>query len=90
MRRDLDGWYYFVDRIKDSLRVRGENISSFEVEAPIWDHPSVADVAVVSVRADLEGSEDEVKACIVLKPGFSLAPTELIVWCEQRMEEREM
>lgn len=84
MRRDGDGWYYFVDRLKDALRRRGENISSFEVEAPIRQHPAVAEVAIVAVKAET-GGEDEVKACVVLKPGCSLSPPDLIAWCEQRL-----
>lgn len=85
LRRDAEGWYYFVDRIKDALRRRGENISSFEVEEPIRSHPAVLDVAVIGVPADLAGGEDEVKACIVLKPGHDLSPVELTEWCEARM-----
>lgn len=84
MRRDADGWYYFVDRLKDALRRRGENISSYEVEAPIREHPAVADVAVVAVK-ETQGGEDEVKACIVLQPGQTLRPEALLEWCEQRL-----
>ena len=85
LRRDKDGWYYFVDRMKDALRRRGENISSFEVEEPIRDHPAVLDVAVIAVPADVEGGEDEVKVCVVLRPDASLAPEALMAWCEERM-----
>ena len=85
LRRDAEGWYYFVDRIKDALRRRGENISSFEVEEPIREHPAVADVAVVAVPADIAAGEDEVKACVVLKEGHTLTAPELIQWCEPRM-----
>lgn len=85
LRRDPEGWYYFIDRVKDALRRRGENISSFEVEAPIRENEAVEDVAVIGVPADMEAGEDEVKACVVLKPGKSLTPEELIAWCEPRM-----
>ena len=85
LRRDAEGWYYFVDRIKDALRRRGENISSFEVEEPIRDHPAVADVAVIAVPADVAAGEDEVKACVVLKQGSTLSAPELAAWCESRM-----
>lgn len=85
VRQDAEGWFYYVDRIKDSLRRRGENISSFEVERPIAEHPAVADVAVVAVAADTDGGEDEVKACVILKAGQTLAPADLLMWCEARM-----
>lgn len=60
--RDGDGWFWFVDRLKDSIRRRGENISSYEVEAVLAAHPGVAAAAVVTVPAQ-EG-EDEVLAIL--------------------------
>lgn len=84
-RRDHEGWFYFVDRIKDALRRRGENISSFEVEEPIREHPAVLDVAVVGVPADVEGGEDEVMAYVVLKQGMHATPEELIEWWDRRV-----
>lgn len=85
VRRDEGGWYYYVDRLKDALRRRGENISSYEVEAPLREHPAVAEVAVVAVPADQEGGEDEVKACVILQPGQSVTPEALIEWAEPRL-----
>ncbi len=81
--RDEDGYLYFVDRKKDSLRRRGENISSFEVERAINTHPSVLESAAVAVKSEL--SEDEVKICVVLKPGETLTPEELIRHVAERM-----
>jgi crotonobetaine/carnitine-CoA ligase len=69
LKRDEDGWYYFLDRIKDALRRRGENISSFEVEHAVSGHPDVREVAVVAAPAAFEGGEDEVVAVVVLAPG---------------------
>jgi crotonobetaine/carnitine-CoA ligase len=63
-RRDADGHLYFVDRKKDSLRRRGENVSSMELERAILAHPAVAAVAVHAVASPL--GEDDIKACIVL------------------------
>jgi carnitine-CoA ligase len=80
---DDDGWLYFVDRKKDALRRRGENISSFEVEAGITVHPEIAEAAVVGVASD--HGEDEVKAVVVRLPGTSLAPADLIEWLVPRM-----
>lgn len=85
LRRDTDGWYYFVDRVKDALRRRGENISSFEVESGLRTHPAVAECAVIGVRADESAGEDEVMACIVLKPGQQVAYEDLIAWADARL-----
>ncbi len=84
-RMDEEGYVYFVDRIKDCIRRRGENISSYEVEAVIAGHEAVADVAAVAVPADIPGGEDEVKVVVVLKEGRTLAPAELVEFCEARM-----
>jgi crotonobetaine/carnitine-CoA ligase len=84
LRQDEQGWFYFVDRFKDALRRRGENISSFEVEAPIRKHPAVADVAVVAVPAE-SGGEDEIKACVQLKDGQGATHEELLRWCESHL-----
>src|SRR6201999_4648069 len=64
LRRDEDGWYYFVDRFKDALRRRGENISSFEVEQGILSSDLVIDCAVIGVPAGMEAGEDEGRGCI--------------------------
>jgi len=83
LRRDETGWYYFVDRYKDALRRRGENISSYEVEQVLLAHPAVLECAVIGVRADIEAGEDEVMA-IVVSEGPS-EPEALWNWCEARM-----
>ena len=67
LRRDEDGWYYFIDRYKDALRRRGENISSYEVEQAILGHPAVVECAVIGVPADQEAGEDEVLAVRLLR-----------------------
>jgi crotonobetaine/carnitine-CoA ligase len=85
LRRDAEGWFHFVDRVKDSLRCRGENVSSFELEAAVLQHPAIAECAVVGIRSGVEAGEDEVKACIVLKPGAPFSFAELAAWCQERM-----
>lgn len=85
VRRDADGWYYFVDRLKDTLRRRGENISSFEVEDVVRSHPAVAECAVVGVPADEDGGEDEVMVFVVPVDGQSVDPAELSAFCVPRM-----
>ncbi|MDE8654523.1 AMP-binding protein [Novosphingobium album (ex Liu et al. 2023)] len=85
LKRDEDGWYYFVGRVKDALRRRGENISAFEVEAVVRGHAAIAECAVIGVRADQAAGEDEVKACVVLVEDAQLDIEDLIRWCEKRM-----
>ncbi len=82
-RKDEEGNFFFMDRKKDALRRRGENISSFEVEKVINSHPKVMESAVYAVPSDL--GEDEVKASVVLKPNETIAPEELIKYCNDRM-----
>ena len=62
--RDERGRYHFVDRLKDSMRRRGENISSMELEAYVNEHPAVSETAAIGVPS--EHGEDEVKICVVL------------------------
>jgi crotonobetaine/carnitine-CoA ligase len=82
-RKDEDGYFYFVDRKKDAIRRRGENISSFEVEKVINTHPQVLECAVFAVPSEL--GEDEVKANVVLKENQTLAFERLIEFCSERM-----
>ncbi|MBS1888692.1 MAG: AMP-binding protein [Actinobacteria bacterium] len=82
--RDAEGWFRFSDRLKDSIRRRGENISSYEVEQALLTHPAVAGAAVFAVPSEL--AEDEVAAAIVLEPGAAaVTPEELLRHCEPRL-----
>ncbi len=81
---DARGRLFFVDRIKDCIRRRGENISSYEVEQVISSHPAVEESAVVAAKSEM-GGEDEVKACVVVRPGHRLGPEELLDYCQERM-----
>ncbi|NQU12622.1 MAG: AMP-binding protein [Desulfobacteraceae bacterium] len=80
---DEEGYFFFVDRKKDALRRRGENISSYEVEKVINSHPAVLESAAVAVKSDL--SEDELMVCLTLRPQNTLTPLELVKYCEDRM-----
>ena len=82
-KKDADEFFYFVDRKKDAIRRRGENISSFEVEKVINTHPSVMESAVFAVPSEL--GEDEVMTAVVLKPDMDESPAELIEFCNDRM-----
>jgi crotonobetaine/carnitine-CoA ligase len=83
LRRDEEGWYYFVDRYKDALRRRGENISSYEIEQAVLAHPNVLECAVIAVPATIEAGEDEVMACVVTDG--MIEPAELYAFCSTKM-----
>ena len=82
-RKDPLGRYHFVDRLKDTIRRRGENISSFEVEAEVLAHPAIAECAAIAVPA--EGAEDEIKVAVVLQDGATLTGAELVEFLTGRM-----
>jgi carnitine-CoA ligase len=81
--RDEDGYFYFLDRMKDSIRRRGENISAFDLECEINTHPAVLECAAIGVPSELE--DEDVKLAVVLRPGMSLAPEELVEFCLERL-----
>ena len=84
-RVDDLGRLHYVDRIKDCIRRRGENISSFEIEQVLNAHPAVAESAVVGVKVAGAGGEEEVMAHVVLAPEAAVDLRELLDWCTPRM-----
>lgn len=82
-RCDADGNYFFVDRMKDAIRRRGENISSFEVEVEIMAHPDIRECAVVAVPNEM--SEDDVLAIVAPAPSRSIDPVELLDFLRPRL-----
>ncbi|MFB2582388.1 ATP-dependent acyl-CoA ligase [Herbiconiux sp. P15] len=80
---EADGWVRFVDRIKDVIRRRGENISSVEVEQVLRDHPDISDVAVYAVDSEL--GEDEVMAAVVAREGHTVDLEDLAEFCRPRL-----
>jgi crotonobetaine/carnitine-CoA ligase len=80
---DRQGNYFFVDRKKDALRRRGENISTFEVEREITAHPDVLDAACVGIQGEL--ADEEVKVFVVPREGCQFDPAELIRFLIPRM-----
>lgn len=82
-RMDAEGNFYFVDRMKDAIRRRGENISSFEVEADVGAYPAVREVAAIAVPNEM--SEDEVMVVVAPVEGHAIDPVDLIEFLEPRM-----
>ncbi len=82
-RVDDEEFLYFVDRKKDSLRRRGENISSFEMEKVLYGHPGLTDVAVHAVASAV--GEDDVKVTVVRKSDVALTAEDLCRWLADRV-----
>ena len=86
--KDKDGWFYFVDRKKDSIRRRGENIAAWSIERVINSHDKVLESAAYGIKSSQVGedyAEDEVMVAVVLKPGESLTPEEILEHCEGKL-----
>ena len=85
VRRDAEGWYYFVDRLKDTIRRRGEYVSSYELEQTVLEHPAVIECAAVAIKAE-EGGDDEIVIFVVFRDeARSTDLREIRAWCEQRI-----
>jgi len=82
-RRDADGWYYIVDRTKDLIIRGGYNVYPREIEEVLMTHPAVSLAAVIGVPHESHG--EEVKAFVILKPGASTTPEEIVAWSKEQM-----
>src|SRR5207247_3608200 len=82
-RQDADGYFYILDRLKEMIVTGGENVYSGEVEAVIYTHPAVREVAVFGIPDPKWG--ELVMACVVLKPGKTLSADELIAYCRRSL-----
>ena len=82
-RLDAEQNLTYIDRVKDSLRRRGENVSSVEVETVVMRHPAVAEAAAVGVPSEL--GEDDILLIVTLRPGATLDCAELLDFCAARM-----
>jgi crotonobetaine/carnitine-CoA ligase len=81
--RDSDGYYYFVDRKKDVIRRRGENLAPYDVESVLNRHPAVFETVVVGVPSPL--GEEDVKAFVQLKPGAVTEAKELFEYAADHL-----
>jgi fatty-acyl-CoA synthase len=80
---DEDGYVYIQDRIKDMIISGGENVYPAEVESAIYGHPAIAEVAVIGIPSAKWG--EEVKACVVAKPGMEVDEADVIAWARERI-----
>lgn len=83
VRRDADGYFFFVSRQKDIIRRHGENISGAELDRVFESHPQVAQAAAIAVPSEL--GEDEVLVAVVAAPQAQLSHEELNGWCRSRL-----
>ncbi|WP_214104734.1 AMP-binding protein [Acrocarpospora catenulata] len=83
--RRPDGYYVFLDRMKDTIRRRGENVSSFFIDKAVSDHPDVMEAAAIGVPSEL--SEEDVKVVAIRRPGSALTEAELSTWLETRLSD---
>jgi crotonobetaine/carnitine-CoA ligase len=88
VRRDEEGWFYFVARKKDIIRRRGENISGAELDRVIGAHPAVHEAAVIAVPSEL--GEDEILAAVTLKPGEQCSAQDIAAWCRQHLAPQKV
>ncbi|MEX0427195.1 long-chain fatty acid--CoA ligase [Nocardioides sp. DS6] len=81
--RDADGWYSIVDRTKDLIIRGGFNVYPREIEEVLLTHPAISLAAVIGVPHDSHG--EEVKAVVILKPGATATPEEIVAWSKDTM-----
>jgi long-chain acyl-CoA synthetase len=82
--QDEEGYFFITERKKDIIIKGGENIAPREVEEVIFSHPKVSEAAVIGVKDEVYG--EEIKACVVLKPGESATQEEIISHCERKLK----
>ncbi|QDM22705.1 AMP-binding protein [Tardiphaga sp. vice154] len=81
---DSDGWVYFVDRLKDRIRRRAENISSYDIEVAAQQFAGVREAAAIGIASEFAG-DDDVKICVVALPGCEVHPEALIIHLAKRL-----
>ena len=82
---DADGYFYFMDRVKDYIRRRGENVSSMEVEKVVNDHPQIKEGAAIGVKAGEGASSEDEIMIVCIAEGEALDPVEFTHWLAERM-----
>jgi len=83
VKRDTDGYFYFVSRKKDIIRRRGENIAGAELDRVIGAHPAVHEAAAIAVPSEL--GEDEILVAVVPKAGHAVSAEDVAQWCRERL-----
>jgi crotonobetaine/carnitine-CoA ligase len=88
VKRDSDGYYYFISRKRDIIRRRGENIAAAELDRVVGEHPAVAEAGTIAVPSEL--GEDEIFVVCALKPDASVTAEEIADWCRARLAPQKV
>lgn len=88
VKRDSDGYYYFISRKRDIIRRRGENIAAAELDRVVGEHPAVAEAGTIAVPSEL--GEDEIFVICALKPGAAVTAQEIADWCKSRLAPQKV
>ncbi|MBX3665850.1 MAG: AMP-binding protein [Burkholderiales bacterium] len=88
VKRDSDGYYYFISRKRDIIRRRGENIAAAELDRVVGEHPAVAEAGTIAVPSDL--GEDEIFVVCAVKPGAQVTAQEIADWCRARLAPQKV
>ena len=88
VKRDADGFFFYVSRKKDIIRRRGENIAGAELDRVIGQHPAVLEVAAIAVPSEL--GEDEILAVVVRRAGMQVDAAGIAQWCRERLAPQKV
>lgn len=88
VKRDSDGYFYFISRKRDIIRRRGENIAAAELDRVVGEHPAVAEAGTIAVPSEL--GEDEIFVICALKPGAAVTAQEIADWCKARLAPQKV
>jgi len=88
VKRDSDGYFYFISRIRDIIRRRGENIAAAELDRVVGEHPAVAEAGTIAVPSEM--GEDEIFVVCAVKPGAKVTAQEIADWCRARLAPQKV
>lgn len=88
VKRDSDGYFYFISRKRDIIRRRGENIAAAELDRVVGEHPAIAEAGTIAVPSEL--GEDEIFVVCAVKPGASVSAQEIADWCRARLAPQKV
>ncbi len=88
VKRDSDGYYFFISRKRDIIRRRGENIAAAELDRVVGEHPAVAEAGTIAVPSEL--GEDDIFVIVAVKPGMKVSPQEIADLCRSRLAPQKV